>query len=116
MSLGSVWKASFNRIIAGSFKHKNQIEPDKDRKQQVKKFDSKNVYPSDGRQRFSDGDLANLSNNLDILLTQPSDAGSRMTRSKGIFRFIFEISEIIWSKINFSWIWGQGKVNSVVDE
>ena len=78
----------------GSQYRRTQLQTGKDRKHQVKKFDSKNVYPSDGRQRFSDGDLANLSNNLDILLTQPSDAGSRMTRSKGSFGLFKARSEI----------------------
>ena len=54
-----------------------------DRKKQVKHFDKSHVYPADRRQRFSDEDLAHLSMNLDALLTQPSDAGSRVTRSKG---------------------------------
>jgi len=53
-----------------------------DRKKQIKKFDKTHVYPADARQRFSDEDLMHLSMNLDTLLTQPSDAGSRVTRSK----------------------------------
>merc|ERR1712179_291912 len=53
-----------------------------DRKKQVKHFDKSHVYPADRRQRFSDEGLAHLSMNLDALLTQPSDAGSRVTRSK----------------------------------
>ena len=62
-----------------------------DRKKQIKKYDKTNVYPADGRQRFSDENLIDLSVNLDTLLTQPSDAGSRVTRSKGWIRFYLNL-------------------------
>ena len=62
-----------------------------DRKKQIKKYDKTNVYPADGRQRFSDENLIDLSVNLDTLLTQPSDAGSRVTRSKGLIRFYLNL-------------------------
>ena len=37
-------------------------------------------YPADKRKRFSNENLADLSENLDALLVAPSDSGSRMSR------------------------------------
>merc|ERR1711990_1406222 len=51
-----------------------------DKRTQIKKFDKNNQYPADKRKRFSNENLADLSENLDALLVAPSDSGSRMSR------------------------------------
>jgi centrosomal protein CEP41 len=53
-----------------------------DKKTQIRKFDPKNQYPADKRQRFSNEDLSNLSDQLDSILSAPSDISSRYTSNR----------------------------------
>jgi len=52
-----------------------------DAKKRVRKYNPHDKHPSDMlKQRFTVNDLTLLSNDLDILLTAPSDAGSRLSK------------------------------------
>jgi len=51
------------------------------KKKNVRKFNSKDQHPSDmSKARFTMDDLTVLSNDLDLLLCAPSDAGSRLSK------------------------------------
>ena len=82
-----------NGLTTGSFPAECFLSLDK--RTQIKKFDKNNQvklstefivsiiafqYPADKRKRFSNENLADLSEHLDALLVAPSDSGSRMSR------------------------------------
>lgn len=51
------------------------------KKRIVRRYNPKDKHPADSlKKRFSSDDLAMLSDDLDVLLTQPSDAGSRLSK------------------------------------
>jgi len=69
-------------LVTGSLPYEAYQSLDS-KKRNVKKFNPKNQVSADMlKQRFSEQDLIFLSDDLDALLTAPSDAGSRLSKGK----------------------------------